>query len=123
MNKKLISLKRRFKKMNKNDRKLIISLTSLFLFNILLLPFAWISISSLLWLFILIGNEIKRMKNERMIKYVWYYKGRFRQELLDFNKLDCILTHRNEEFVGVAESPSKTFPRVNEFETGASYRR
>lgn len=28
-----------------------------------------------------------------------------------------------EEFVGVAESPLKTFPRVNEFETGASYRR
>lgn len=28
-----------------------------------------------------------------------------------------------DEFVGVAESPSKTFPRVNEFETGASYRR
>ncbi len=26
------------------------------------------------------------------------------------------------EIVGVAESPSKTFPRVNEFETGASYR-
>lgn len=28
-----------------------------------------------------------------------------------------------EEVVGVAESPLKTFPRVNEFETGASYRR
>ena len=28
-----------------------------------------------------------------------------------------------EGFVGVAESPSKTFPRVNEFEVGASYRR
>lgn len=28
-----------------------------------------------------------------------------------------------EEFVGVAESPLKTFPRVNEFEVGASYRR
>ena len=27
------------------------------------------------------------------------------------------------EIVGVAESPLKTFPRVNEFETGASYRR
>lgn len=27
------------------------------------------------------------------------------------------------EFVGVAESPTKTFPRVNEFEVGASYRR
>lgn len=27
------------------------------------------------------------------------------------------------EIVGVAESPSKTFPRVNEFEAGASYRR
>lgn len=27
------------------------------------------------------------------------------------------------EIVGVAESPSKTFPRVNEFEVGASYRR
>lgn len=27
------------------------------------------------------------------------------------------------EIVGVAESPSKTFPRVNVFETGASYRR
>ena len=26
------------------------------------------------------------------------------------------------EIVGVAESPSKTFPRVNEFEVGASYR-
>ena len=28
-----------------------------------------------------------------------------------------------EDIVGVAESPLKTFPRVNEFETGASYRR
>ena len=28
-----------------------------------------------------------------------------------------------EEFVGVAESPLKTFPRVNVFETGTSYRR
>lgn len=28
-----------------------------------------------------------------------------------------------EEFVGVAESLLKTFTRVNEFETGASYRR
>lgn len=27
------------------------------------------------------------------------------------------------EIVGIAESPSKTFPRVNEFEIGASYRR
>lgn len=26
------------------------------------------------------------------------------------------------EQVGIKESPSKTFPRVNEFETGASYR-
>lgn len=28
-----------------------------------------------------------------------------------------------EEFVDVVESPLKTFPRVNEFETGVSYRR
>ena len=27
------------------------------------------------------------------------------------------------EIVGVVESPLKTFPRVNEFEVGASYRR
>lgn len=27
-----------------------------------------------------------------------------------------------EEFVGVAESPLKTFPRVNEFDCGSSYR-
>lgn len=27
-----------------------------------------------------------------------------------------------EEFVGVAESPLKTFPRVNDFECGGSYR-
>lgn len=27
------------------------------------------------------------------------------------------------ENVGVAESPLKTFPRINEFEVGASYRR
>lgn len=27
------------------------------------------------------------------------------------------------EIIGVAESPLKTFPRVNEFEVGASYRR
>ena len=28
----------------------------------------------------------------------------------------------NMEYIGVKESPLKTFPRVNEFETGASYR-
>lgn len=28
-----------------------------------------------------------------------------------------------EEFVGISQSPLKTFPRVNEFEVGASYRR
>ena len=28
-----------------------------------------------------------------------------------------------KEIVGVAESPLKTFPRVNEFEAGSSYRR
>ena len=28
-----------------------------------------------------------------------------------------------DEFVGVAEPPSKTFPRVNEFICGSSYRR
>ena len=28
-----------------------------------------------------------------------------------------------KEIVGVAESPSKTFSRVNDFEVGASYRR
>ena len=28
-----------------------------------------------------------------------------------------------KEVVGVAESPIKTFPRVNEFEVGSSYRR
>lgn len=27
------------------------------------------------------------------------------------------------EIVGIAESPTKTFPRINEFEVGASYRR
>jgi hypothetical protein len=27
-----------------------------------------------------------------------------------------------EELVGVAESPLKTFPRVNEFDCGSSYR-
>lgn len=27
------------------------------------------------------------------------------------------------EIVGIAESPLKTFPRINEFEVGASYRR
>lgn len=28
-----------------------------------------------------------------------------------------------EEFTGISQSPLKTFPRVNEFEAGASYRR
>lgn len=28
-----------------------------------------------------------------------------------------------DEIVGVAESPLKTFPRINEFEVGAGYRR
>ena len=32
------------------------------------------------------------------------------------------LDARKEESVGVAESPSKTFPRVNEFDCGSSYR-
>lgn len=27
------------------------------------------------------------------------------------------------EIVGISESPTKTFPRINEFEVGASYRR
>lgn len=35
------------------------------------------------------------------------------QPKVDFDK---------EEFVGVAESPLKTFPRVNDFECGGSYR-
>jgi hypothetical protein len=122
MNKKLISLKRRYKKMDERERRLIKSLTSLLLFNILLIPIAWASIISLLWLLALLGIEIMRMEERRVTKYIWYYKGRFRQKSLDSNKLDCI-KHRNEEFVGVAESPSITFSRVNEFEAGASYRR
>jgi len=32
------------------------------------------------------------------------------------------LNARKEESVGVAESPLKTFPRVNEFDCGSSYR-
>lgn len=28
-----------------------------------------------------------------------------------------------DEIIGVSESPSKTFPRLNEFEVGSSYRR
>lgn len=91
--------------MDERERRLIKSLTSLLLFNILLIPIAWASIISLLWLLALLGIEIMRM-----------------EERLDSNKLDCI-KHRNEEFVGVAESPSITFSRVNEFEAGASYRR
>jgi hypothetical protein len=37
---------------------------------------------------------------------------------------DVINEHESvEEFVGVLQSPSKTFPKVNQFEIGASYRR
>lgn len=126
MNKKLISLKRRYKKMDERERRLIKTFTSLLLFNILLIPIAWASIISILWLLILLECEIMRMKERRVTKYIWYYKGRFRQMSLDFNRsieLENTGTNSAEEFVGVAESPSKTFPRVNEFETGASYRR
>ena len=39
------------------------------------------------------------------------------------NLMDKVELKLVNEIVGVAESPSKTFPRVNEFEVGASYRR
>lgn len=86
MKKKLISLKRRYKKMDERERRLIKSLTSLLLFNILLIPIAWTSTITLLWLLVLLGFEIKRMEERRVTKYIWYYKGRFRQISLDFNK-------------------------------------
>ena len=37
-------------------------------------------------------------------------------------KLNRFLDKLSEEEVGVAESPAKTFPRVNEFDCGSSYR-
>lgn len=62
-------------------------------------------------------------------------KALFRMEGLmvaTLQQLDCIIDSlqqeqpevdlEKEEYVGVAESPLKTFQRVNEFEDGANYR-
>ena len=57
-------------------------------------------------------------------------KVRWRYKYADTNKEElCKMFNYDanrdviNEFVGVAESPLKTFPRVNEFEVGSSYRR
>ena len=46
------------------------------------------------------------------------------KECQDGNDEGCVkgFNARKEESVGVAESPLKTFPRVNEFDCGSSYR-
>ena len=62
------------------------------------------------------------------VKWMYKYADTNKEELCkmfnyDANKDTCVKVKQVEDFVGVAETPSKTFPRVNEFEAGASYRR
>lgn len=44
-------------------------------------------------------------------------------EVTFYNSPQQVQLKLMEEIVSVAESPLKTFPRVNQFEIGASYRR
>ena len=71
---------------------------------------------------------------EPMLYYNEYYEGPYKSQRIDLDgNLFPEITFENSpqevelklvnEIVGVAESPLKTFPRVNEFEVGASYRR
>lgn len=53
---------------------------------------------------------------------IWINKDLFPEVTFENSPVEVELKLCSE-IVGVAEPPSKTFPRVNEFETGASYRR
>lgn len=62
------------------------------------------------------------------VRWMYRYSNTNKETLCEIFNYDADKDAINElksmeEFVGVAESPLKTFPRVNEFETGASYRR
>lgn len=61
------------------------------------------------------------------VKWMYKYSNTNKEELckmFNYNadKDTCVKVKQSEDFVDVAESPLKTFPRVNEFEAGASYR-
>lgn len=87
MNKKLKNLKRRWRKIGKGDRIFYRGQAIVIAFNLLILPFTWTAIASLFWVGLLVFVYSMELARRRVVQYLYYHKGRWRQIDLDNVKL------------------------------------
>lgn len=83
MNKKLKSLKRRWRKIGKVDRIFYRGQAIVFAFNLLILPFTWTAIAQLFWVGLLVFVYSMELARRRVERAFYYFKGRRRQATLD----------------------------------------
>lgn len=87
MKKKLKNLKRRWRKIEKGDRIFYRGQAIIIAFNLLILPFAWTAILTLFWVGLLTYFYSMELRRRRVERYIYYFKGRWRQIDLDNVKL------------------------------------
>ena len=87
MKKKLKNLKRRWRKIEKGDRIFYRGQAIIIAFNLLILPFAWTAIFTLFWVGLLTYFYSMELRRRRVERYIYYFKGRWRQIDLDNVKL------------------------------------
>lgn len=87
MKKKLKNLKRRWRKIEKGDRMFYRGQAIIIAFNLLILPFAWTAILTLFWVGLLTYFYSMELRRRRVERYIYYFKGRWRQIDLDNVKL------------------------------------
>lgn len=83
MNKKLKNIKRRWRKIKKGDRMFYRGQAIVIAFNLLILPFTWTAIFTLVWLGLLTFVYSTELARRRVEQYIYYHKGRWRQIDLD----------------------------------------
>lgn len=83
MKKKLKNLKRRWRKIGKGDRIFYRGQAIIIAFNLLILPFAWTAILTLFWVGLLTYFYSMELRRRRVERYIYYFKGRWRQIDLD----------------------------------------
>lgn len=87
MKKKLKNLKRRWRKIEKGDRIFYRGQAIIIAFNLLILPFTWTAILTLFWVGLLTYFYSMELRRRRVERYIYYFKGRWRQIDLDNVKL------------------------------------
>lgn len=91
MKKKWIALKRRWKKLSTFDRRFYTGQVILVVFNLLMSILTILNLLNIMWIVLLTLIFTFSLSMRRRTAYLWYYKGRLHQNLVDRAKADDLV--------------------------------